>query len=103
MPIPKRLLNKAEQMARQGRPITQIQEKLNVENYDELWDYLNSVEAYSWRGAKTIITRRLRSLVFATRRERRQELAEEARHMVDYLYYQGVEQSRILAKVKKAL
>ena len=103
MPIPKRLLNEAEKMARQGRPITQIQEKLKVENYDELWDYLNSVEAYSWRGAKTIITRRLRSLVFATRRERRQVLADEAQHMVDYLYYQGVEQSRTLAKVKKAL
>jgi len=103
MPIPQRLLDKAEQMARQGRPITKIQEKLNVGNYDELWDYLNSIGAYSWRGAKSIITRRLRSLVFATRRDRRQELADEARHMVDYLYYQGVEQARILSKVKKAL
>jgi len=103
MPIPQRLLDKAEQMARQGKPITKIQEKLNVENYDELWDYLNSIGAYSWIGAKSIVTRRLKSLVVEPKRARRQELADEARHMVDYLYYQGVDQARILGKVKKAL
>ena len=103
MPIPQRLLDKAEQMARQGKPITKIQEKLNVENYDEIWAYLNSIGAYSWIGAKSIVTRRLKSLVVEPKRARRQELADEARHMVDYLYYQGVDQARILGKVKKAL
>jgi len=96
------LFDRAEQMARDGKAITKIQETLHVD-YDEIWVYLNSIGAYSWIGAKSIITRRLNSLVAETDRARRQELADEAKHMVDYLYYQGVEQASILDKVKKAL
>lgn len=102
MPIPQELLDRAEQMARDGKPISKIQETLHAD-YNEIWAYLNSIGAYSWIGAKRIITLRLRSLVAETDRARRQELADEARHMVDYLYYQGVKQARILDKVKRAL
>ncbi len=102
MTMPQELLDQAEQMARDGKPITKIQEILGG-NYDEIWTHLNSVGAYSWIGAKSIITRRLKSLVVESDRARRQELANEAKHMVDYLYYQGVEQAGILGKVKKAL
>ncbi len=100
--LSKELLDRAEQMARDGKPISKIQETLHAD-YDEIWAYLNSIGAYSWIGAKSIVTRRLKSMVVEPKRARRQELADEARHMVDYLYYQGVEQARILGKVKKAL
>jgi len=100
--LSKELRNQAEQMARDGKPISKIQETLHVD-YDEIWTYLNSIGAYSWIGAKSITTRRLKSLVTETDRSRRQELADEARHMVDYLYYQGLRQGKMLDKVKKAL
>jgi len=102
MPISQELLDQAEQLARAGKPISKIQEVLQVD-YDEIWAYLNSIGAYSWIGAKSIITRRLKSLVADTDRARRQDLVHEAQHMVDYLYYQGVEQASVLDKVKKAL
>ena len=102
MTIPQVILDKAEQMARAGKPISKIVESLGVD-YDDIWGYLNSIGAYSWIGAKSIITRRLKSLVAENNRPRRQDLAREARHMVNYLYYQGVEQARILDKVKKAV
>jgi len=53
----KELRNQAEQMARDGKPISKIQETLHVD-YDEIWTYLNSIGAYSWIGAKSITTRR---------------------------------------------
>ena len=102
MPISQEKLDQAEQMARAAKPISKIQEILR-EDYDELWDYLSSIEAYSWVGAKRITTRRLKSLVTETDRKKRQELADEARYYVDYLYYQGVEQAKIIDKVKRAL
>ena len=102
MPIPQNILDKAEQMARAAKPISRIVDSLGVD-YDEIWIYLNSIGAYSWIGAKSIITRRLKSLVAENSRARRQDLADEAHHMVDYLYYQGVRQARVLDKVKKAL
>ena len=102
MPIAQELLDQAEEMARAAKPISKIRETLHVD-YDEIWGYLNSIGAYSWIGAKRIVSRRLKSLVAETDRARRQELADEAGHMVDYLYYQGVKQARVPEKVKKAL
>ncbi len=81
--------SQAEQMARDGKPISKIRDVLQVD-YDTIWAYLNSRGAYSWIGAKSIVTRRLKSLVAESDKAGRQDLADEARHMVDYLYYQGV-------------
>jgi hypothetical protein len=94
--------SQAGQMARDGKPITKIRDVLQLD-YDIIWAYLNSVGAYSWIGAKSIVTRRLKSLVSESDRTRRQDLADDASHMVDYLYYQGVRQGKTLEKVKKAL
>ena len=102
MPIPQELLDKAEEMARAGKPISKIVKALQVD-YDELWQYLKSIEAYSWQGAKSIVTRRLKSLATEGNQRRREELAGEAKHMADYLYDHGVAQARKIEKVKKAL
>ena len=102
MPISQELLDQAEQMAKAAKPITRIAEILGVDYY-EILDYLYSIGAYSWRGAKGIVTRRLQSLVAESNQTRRQQLADEAQHMVGYLYDQGTSQAQTLDKVKKAL
>ena len=102
MTIPQETLDEAEQMARAGKMISKIAYTLEV-NYNEIKDYLYSIGVYSWLGAKGIITRRLKSLVVENNRARRQELANEANEMVDYLYYQGITQAKTLDKVKKAI
>ena len=53
MPISQELLDQAEEMAKAAKPITRIVETIGGD-YDEIWQYLNSIGAYSWQGAKGI-------------------------------------------------
>ena len=92
----------AEQMARNGKTIADIHTALGVD-YWEVWEHVTSVRAYSWQGAKSIITRRLNSLVRANNSQRRRDLAKEAREYVDYLYYEGKRLGGALERVRKAL
>ena len=94
--------NQAVAMARNGKTVAQIERDLGVD-YWAIWDHIRSVGAYSWQGAKWIITRRLNSLVRENGKTQRKELAEETKEMVDYLYYQGRRLGRTLDRVKKTV
>ena len=94
--------NQAVAMARNGKTVAQIERDLGVDYWD-IWEHIRSVGAYSWQGAKWIITRRLNSLVRENSKTRRKKLAEEANEMVEYLYYQGRRLGRMVDRVKRVV
>ena len=98
----KEICERAEQMARSGEPISRIAQELKVD-YDAIKDYLYSRRAYAWIGAKRIITIRLKSLINENDKAKRKVLADEAREMIDYLYYEGTELSKKVLRTKKIL
>lgn len=102
MPLDEEQANSAEEMARSGRTISEIQRALKT-SYEDIWTYLTSIGAYSWLGSKRIITRRLRDMVRSPDQSRRQTLADEANEMIDYLYYEGRQQGALLNKIRKVL
>ena len=86
-------MHKAEQMAHQGKTIVQICNELDVD-WKEVSNYLHSVDARSWQGAKQVITRRLKRLVKENNQSAREKLADEADMWINYLYYDGKRLSR---------
>ena len=82
-----------------GESITAMSNRLNVE-YHVAQRLLWQSGTLPWRGAKTIIGRRLRSLRAATRRPDRDRLVDELAEQVDYLYYAARNLQDQLAKVK---
>ena len=77
-----------ERMIREGKTIVQVCNALGLE-WPDVAEYLHSVDKRSWRGAKVVITNRLKGLVKETDPEKREKLAAEADKWVDYLYYDG--------------
>ena len=75
----------AERMARDGNTIEQIRKELGLE-WNEVSDYLNSIDATSWQGAKNIITYRLNDIRSENDQAAREKLVDEADKWVDYLY-----------------
>ena len=69
-----------------GKSITEMSRRLNVE-YPVVQRLLWQSGTLPWRGAKIIISRRLRSLRAAGRRDDRDRLVAELAEQVDYLYY----------------
>ena len=68
------------------------------------------VQAFCWRegilpwtGAKRYITGRLNRLAQARRQSDRQQLADEIKEKVDYIYYAAKELTRQKEKAKKSL
>ena len=92
----------AEQMARNGTTIADIHAALGVDYWD-VWEHVTSVRAYSWQGAKSIVTRRLNSLVKVSNSQKRRDLAKEAAEYVDYLYYEGKRPADTLKRVRRAV
>ena len=64
---------------------------------------MDSVDATSWQGAKMIITNRLNSLVKENDQFVREQLKDEAKKWIDYLYYDGKRLSRKVDRARKAL
>ena len=75
----------AERMARDGSTIEQIRRELGLE-WGEVSEYLNSVDAPSWLGAKNRITNRLNDLRSENDQAAREKLVDAADKWVDYLY-----------------
>ena len=76
------LIEKANKLARVGRTITEISNKLE-KSWHEARSYLVSS---SWRGAKVKITNRLEKLAKEQDPKKRKKLACEADKYVDFLY-----------------
>ena len=92
----------AEQMALDGTTIADIHTALGID-YWEVWEHVTSVRAYSWQGAKSIVTRRLNSLGRAGDSKKRRALAKEAGEYVDYLYCEGKRLANTLKRVRRAV
>ncbi len=90
------------QMARRGRSIVEIADRYKLD-YGVVQRLLWDKGTLPWQGSKAIITRRLRSLRTATRRESRDELVEAVKEQVDYLYYAATQLRARLDKVKKSI
>ncbi len=90
------------QMARRGRSIVEIADRYKLD-YGVVQRLLWDNGTLPWQGSKAIITRRLRSLRTATRRESRDELVEAVEEQVDYLYYAATQLRDRLDKVKKSI
>ncbi len=88
--------------ASNGETITSMSKRLGVDYYvvqTLLWD----AGTLPWQGAKSIISRRLKSLKSATRRADRERLAEDLQEQVDYLYYAAKNLKKQLDNVKASI
>ena len=95
----------AVQMSRGGRTLTSISRELGVE-WLEVFRYVRETQGTdwsTWQGAKTIITRRLKSMAVSNDPERREQLRLEVAAAVDYLYYEGKRLSTKIDRARKAL
>ena len=101
-PLTEAQRGRAEEMARRGRMISTIARELRVD-YGDVWTFLSSVDAYSWLGAKRIVTNRLNAMVKSSRSSTRQELADQAYDMVEYLYYAAKTLGDQVHKIKEVL
>lgn len=100
--LPARQKQAISQMARGGRSIVEIARRYKLD-YSVVQALLWEQETLPWQGSKAIITRRLRSLRTATRRESRDKLVEDVKEQVDYLYYAATQLRARLDKVKKSI
>lgn len=100
--LPEGQKQQISQMAREGASIVEIVGRYKLE-YNVVNTLLWEQGTLPWQGSKTIITRRLRSLRTAGRRELRAELIEDVQRQVDYLYYAGRQLQAQLDKVKKTI
>jgi hypothetical protein len=88
--------------ARNGETITSMADRLKLD-YGVVQTYLWQEGTLPWQGAKTIITRRLRSLRTARRQDDRNQLVDEVLEQVDYLYYVARRQQQQLDKIKSSV
>lgn len=100
--LPEDVKKQLVQAALDGESITEMAERLKVE-YSVVQAYLWQEGTLPWRGAKTIISRRLRSLRSARRQSDRDDLVDDVKERVDYLYYAARQLQAQLDKVKKSL
>ncbi len=100
--LPARRRQAISQMARGGRSIVEIADRYKLD-YGVVQRLLWDKGTLPWQGSKAIITRRLRSLRTATRRESRDELVEAVKEQVDYLYYAATHLRAQLDNVRKAI
>lgn len=82
-----------------GESIAEMSKKLDVE-YEIAHRLLWQSGTLPWQGAKTIVTRRLRSLGTARRQTDRNRLVKDLEEQVAYLYFAARRQRDQLAKVK---
>ena len=88
--------------ASNGETITSMSQRLNVD-YEIVQTLLWDAGTLPWQGAKSIISRRLKSLKTAARSADRVKLADELREQVDYLYYAAKKLKKQLDNVKASL
>ncbi len=100
--LPESKKQRISQMAREGAAIGKIAGKYKLD-YVVVQTLLWEQGTLPWRGSKSIITRRLRSLKTATRQEKRAKLIKDVEEQVDYLYYAAKESQARLDKVKKTI
>ena len=85
-----------------GKSITEMSKRLRIE-YHVVQRLLWQSGTLPWRGAKVIISRRLRSLRAASRRDDRDRLVREVEEQVDYLYYAARQLQDKFDKVKNVV
>ena len=85
--------------AKGGESITDMAGKLGL-GYKVIQTYLWQSGTLPWQGAKSIITRRLRSVKSARKQADRDRLVEDTKEQVDYLYYAAKELQIRWVKVK---
>ena len=88
--------------ASNGETITSMSKRLGVD-YDVVQTLLWDAGTLPWQGAKSIIARRLKSLRSATRRPDREQLADDLKEQVDYLYYAAKNLKKQLDHVKASI
>ncbi len=91
-----------QELASQGKTIVQICRALGL-HWSDVRSYLRSVDKRSWRGAKVVITNRLKKLALEADPKKRQHLADEADRWVDYLYSDAKRLGDEVDQVRKAL
>ena len=96
------VLERAEQMARDGKTIVQISAELDVD-WSEVAGHIRSLDVRSWQGAKQLITRRLNRLKTEPDEAAREQLAVEADKWIDYLYYEAKRLSRQIDQARRAM
>ena len=85
--------------AKGGASITDMAGRLGLD-YKVIQTYLWQSGTLPWQGAKSIITRRLRSVKSARKQADRDRLVEDTKEQVDYSYYAAKELQTRWVKVK---
>jgi hypothetical protein len=96
-------IERAKQMAGEGRTIAQISKELEVDwrlvrNLVGTWD-----QKRSWRGTKQVISLRLNSLIKEQDPSKREQMVSDVKECVDYLYYQGMHLGSKVERARKTL
>jgi hypothetical protein len=86
--------------ARSGQSIVDMADKFEI-NHTVIQKLLWQSGTLPWQGAKKIITTRLKKVKTAGTRAEREQLADEIKEQVDYLYYAAKELQARWNKVKK--
>lgn len=97
--LPDDTKNRLSRRARDGESITAISGDEELD-YAVVQTHLWESGTLPWQGAKTVITRRLKTLRAASKRQDRDQLVDDVAQQVDYLYYAARELQKRWDKVE---
>ena len=100
MPITKQELEEMNDLLAKGRTVADLAKKYSRYDY---WDIYWQVNDYSFLGKKRTISNRLKSLVSTKTQAERQEIATEAKELLDELYKQLKSNSAKLIEINRVL
>ena len=79
-----------------------VSEELGLE-WGEVSSFLQSEDVRGFRGSKTRITNRLNRLKNENDPAKREQLVDEAKALINYIYYSGKDMGRAIDRARKAL
>ena len=100
MPISKEQLEEMNDLLAKGKTVADLAKKYSEYDY---WEIYWQVNDYSFLGKKRTISNRLKSLVTTKTQAERQEIAAEAKELLDELYKQLKSNSAKLIEINRVL
>jgi hypothetical protein len=100
MPITKQELEEMNDLLAKGKTVADLAKKYSKYDY---WEIYWQVSDYSFLGKKRMISNRLRRLVSTKPQAKRQEIATEAKELLDELYKQLKSNSAKLIEINRII
>ncbi len=100
MPIPESILEKMNELLKQGKTIAELQQKYSDYDY---WEIYWEVDDYSFLGKKRMITNRLKKIRTETDVSERNRLIDEVEDLLNQLYDRLKRNSNKLIEIDRIL